>query len=52
MNDQIYSCEDCKLYLSEACDNCSWNYQERSCTCFQGNAPCGYCENILYQDKD
>ncbi len=20
-------------------------YLDKSCTCFQGNAPCGYCEN-------
>ena len=47
----MFDCKECKNYGTEVCDNCSLNTGDKCCTCFQ-MAPCGYCENILYEDKE
>ncbi len=47
-----FDCAKCKKFETDACRYCSLYDGDKSCTCFQGNAPCGYCENILYEYKE
>jgi len=46
-----FDCIKCKNFKTDICTQCSLFDGDKSCTCFQGMAPCGYCENILYMEE-
>lgn len=48
----MLNCADCKNFKTDTCTYCSLFSGNKCCTCFQGHAPCGYCENILFEDKE
>jgi hypothetical protein len=45
------NCVECKHFETEECDKCLVN-RDLSCTCFMGHPPCGYCENLKFEQKD
>ena len=47
-----FDCAKCKNFQTDLCLECSLFDEDKCCTCFQGSAPCGYCENILFEDKE
>lgn len=47
----MFDCAKCKNFETEICECCSLYNGDKCCTCFQGNAPCGYCENICFEEN-
>lgn len=48
----MYDCNKCKNLETDICCGCSLFDGDRHCSCHTGNPPCGYCENILFKEKD
>ena len=45
-----YDCSDCIHEDTDMCLECSIR-KDYGCTCFQGNPPCGWCENNRFEEK-